>query len=150
MKKYESIVNPNIFRKFKNIRGTTLINHVSNSYDIEAAIGFATLYCPEIIEVEDCIFISEFYNGNIESLKAWLKSRKEIELFVNSWSLTGLLMDNDELDYNINYIDEFGKAIQYFWQMRVNHLFPDKKICVEIGEAIMGEIGLTVTLYQLD
>ena len=45
-------------------------------------------------------------------------------------------------------IEEFAKAIQYFWQLRVNSLFPSRDIVVEIGEEIMGEEGLTVTLYQ--
>ena len=31
---------------------------------------------------------------------------------------------------------------------RVNSLFPSRDIVVEIGEEIMGEEGLTVTLYQ--
>jgi len=45
-------------------------------------------------------------------------------------------------------IDEFAKAIQYFWQMRLNELFPDRDVVVEIGEDIMGEEGLVVVVYQ--
>jgi hypothetical protein len=148
MKKYESVVNEKILNAFSEIRGRSLINHVSNSYDIEMAIGFASLYCPEVIEIDDCIFIAEFYNGNIDRLKAQYKSRKEIEIFVNSWSLTSLLSNNEKINYNVDYIDEFAKAIQYFWQMRIKELFPNRKVIVEIGEGIMGESGLAVTVYQ--
>lgn len=130
------------------MHGVTLMNHVANSYDIETAISFAKLFCPDVIEVEDCVFIAEFYNGNMEELRKSYSTSKEIEMFVNSWSLTALLATNDTLDYNIPYIDEFAKAIQYFWGMRLKDLFPDKNMVVEIGEGIMGEEGIAVTVYQ--
>ena len=148
MKTYQSIVKENILHHFSEIRGRTLMNHVANSYDIEMAIGFAALFCPEIVEVEGCIFISEFYNDNLQELKSTYKTVREIERFVNSWSLTSLLKDNEVIDYSVDYIDEFARAIQYFWQIRLNALFPDRNIVVEIGEGLMGEEGVAVTLYQ--
>lgn len=69
-------------------------------------------------------------------------------MFVNSWSLQDLLKNSEELDYSINYIDEFAKAIKYFWQTRVDMLFPDRNVVVEIGDGLMGEEGLSVTMYQ--
>lgn len=148
MKTYKSIIDEKILSDFSEIRGRTLMNHVANSYNIEMAIGFASLFCPEIIEVDGCIFISEFYNGDITELRKYYNNTKDIEMFVNSWSLQSLLKDCDVLDYSVNYIEEFAKAIQYFWQIRVNSLFPNRNIIVEIGEGIMDEEGLAVTLYQ--
>ena len=148
MKKYKSIINEKILNDFSEIQGRSLMNHVANSYNIEMAIGFASLFCPEIIEVDNCIFISEFYNGNIDELKKYYNNTKDIEMFVNSWSLQSLIKDCESLDHSVNYIDEFAKAIQYFWQIRVNLLFPNRNVIVEIGNEIMGEEGLTVTLYQ--
>lgn len=148
MKKYKSIINEKILNDFSEIQGRSLMNHVANSYNIEMAIGFASLFCPEIIEVDNCIFISEFYNGNIDELKKYYKNTRDIEMFVNSWSLQSLIKDCGSLDHSVNYIDEFAKAIQYFWQIRVNLLFPNRNVIVEIGNEIMGEEGLAVTLYQ--
>lgn len=148
MKKYKSIINEKILNDFSEIQGRSLMNHVANSYNIEMAIGFASLFCPEIIEVDNCIFISEFYNGNIDELKKYYNNTKDIEMFVNSWSLQSLIKDCESLDHSVNYIDEFAKAIQYFWQIRVNLLFPNRNVIVEIGNEIMGEEGLAVTLYQ--
>ena len=148
MKIYKSIVDEKILSDFSEIHGCTLMNHVANSYNIETAIAFANLFCPTIIEEDGCLFISEFYNGDIDELKKIYHSNKEIEMFVNSWSLQSLLKDSNNLNYSINYIDEFAKAIQYFWQLRVNSLFPNRKVIIEVGEDIMGEEGLTVTLYQ--
>lgn len=148
MKKYKSIINEKILNDFSEIQGRSLMNHVANSYNIEMAIGFASLFCPEIIEVDNCIFISEFYNGNIDELKKYYNNTKDIEMFVNSWSLQSLIKDCESLDHSVNNIDEFAKAIQYFWQIRVNLLFPNRNVIVEIGNEIMGEEGLAVTLYQ--
>ena len=128
--------------------GTNITYRPSSVSDGTPAIGFASLYCPEVIEIDGCIFIAEFYNDNIDSLKKQYQNRKDIEMFVNSWSLETLLANNENLNYDINYIHEFAKAIKYFWELRMKTLFPDRKIMVEIGEEIMGEIGLSVTLYQ--
>jgi len=150
MKIFQSIVDEKILNNFSDIMGRSLMNHVANSYDIEMAIGFAALFCPEIVYVEGCVLISEFYNGDIEELKKEYATTKEIEMFVNSWSLTHMLKSCSDLDYQVNYIDEFSKAIQYFWQLRVNTLFPNKNVIVEIGENIMGEEGVVVAVYQKD
>ncbi len=148
MKIHKSIVDEKILSDFSEINGCTLMNHVANSYNIEMAIAFANLFCPTIIEEEGCLFISEFYNGDIGELKKIYNSNKEIEMFVNSWSLQSLLKDSNNLNYSIDYIGEFAKAMQYFWQLRVNSLFPNRNVVVDVGDGIMGEEGLTVTLYQ--
>ena len=93
MKIYKSIVDERILHDFSKIQGRSLMNHVANSYDIETAISFASLFCPEIIEVDDCIFISEFYNGNIMELRKLYKNANDIEMFVNSWSLQSLVKE---------------------------------------------------------
>lgn len=51
-------------------------------------------------------------------------------------------MDNDEI------IMQFGKAIKYFWENRVKDLFPNREIVVKIGNNLMGELGLCVTMYE--
>ena len=91
MKIYNSVIDEEMVRYFSKRCGNTLMNHVANSYDIEMAIGFASLFCPEVIEIDGCIFISEFYNGNIQKLRSNYKTIREIEMFVNSWSLTSSL-----------------------------------------------------------
>ena len=115
MKIFKSIVDERILHDFSKIQGRSLMNHVANSYDIETAISFASLFCPEIIEVDDCIFISEFYNGNIMELRKLYKNTKDIEMFVNSWSLQSLVKECDVINSSGDYIEEFAKAIQYFW-----------------------------------
>ncbi len=51
-------------------------------------------------------------------------------------------MDNEKVLY------QFSNALAYFWQCRVKELFPDKKIVVELGNELMGELGLCITMYE--
>lgn len=56
--------------------------------------------------------------------------------------------DSSELMDNEKVIQQFGKAVAYFWKCRVKELFPEKEIIVELGNDLMGEFGLCVTMYQ--
>ena len=49
---------------------------------------------------------------------------------------------------NENVLREFGKALVYFWKKRVNELFPNRNIVVEMGMELFGEFGLSITLYE--
>ncbi|WP_027628241.1 hypothetical protein [Ruminiclostridium cellobioparum] len=70
-------------------------------------------------------------------------------MFVNSWSLADFFLQASNESVHVDkIIQEFGKVIQYFWQRRLKEIFPAKKVTVEIGDEIMGENGLTVTVYQ--
>jgi hypothetical protein len=150
MKTFPSIVNETVLKSFKNPMGKTMMNHAFNSCGVENYLSIASVFYPRIILVKDCIFIEEFYNHNIERLEEQFQfDRKKIEMFVNSWSLSDFFLqsrdeslDSDEIFY------EFCDIIKYFWSKRLKELFPDRQIIVEIGEAIMGESGETITVYQ--
>ena len=43
---------------------------------------------------------------------------------------------------------QFSDILVYNWQQRLNELFPQKKFIVETGNEIMGELGLTITVYE--
>jgi len=51
-------------------------------------------------------------------------------------------MENDKI------IDEFSKVLVYYWNRRAKELFPDRNIIVKVGNEIMGELGLTITMYE--
>lgn len=149
MRVYESIASDCIMRLFSSIRGRTLMNHAFNSCGIENMLASASVFCPEVVEVNDCVFISEFYNGNIESLEQrYGGDKKQIEMFVNSWSLADFFLLDDPSVHVDETLEAFGETLCYFWRMRFRELFPERKIVVELGDAIMGEWGLTITVYQ--
>ena len=45
-------------------------------------------------------------------------------------------------------IQQFGDVIVYFWKNRVKELFSEKEIIVELGNDLMGEFGLCITMYE--
>ena len=151
MKSFNSIVDASVMGHFRDRRGSSLMNIAFNTCSIEQVLSVASVLCPEIVEVNGCIFISEFYNGRIDDLERQFNyDRKQIELFVNSWSLADFFLQSSDDSVHIDgIIEEFGKVLKYFWEKRMRELFPDRSIMVELGDEIMGERGLTITMYQL-
>ncbi|MDQ6423103.1 hypothetical protein RB620_27100 [Paenibacillus sp. LHD-117] len=151
MKIYESIANENLLKEFANPMGKTMMNHAFNTCGIENYLSIATVLSPKILEVNGCYFISEFYNGNIESLEQEYNfDRQKIEKHVNSWSLTDffLLARDSSLDNDGIYFN-FCKIIKYFWELWFKELFPELKFNIEIIENFMGESDMAITVYQL-
>ena len=130
--------------------GVTLMNNAANTCNVEQYISVASVLWPEIVEVNDYIFFSEFYNNNIQNLEVQFnKDRKQIEQFVNSWSIYDFffLADNESVN-NEKILMEFGNILKFFWELRLKEVFKDKEIIVEISNSIMGENGMTITMYQ--
>lgn len=147
---YKSIVDKSIFNEFKEQNGISLMNHVANTCSIDDFIAVSSILCPEIIEIDGCIFISDFYHDNIQDLKKQFNDdRKKIEQWVNTWSLGDFFVDahTDSIE-NEKIIQQFGDVLVHFWTKRIKELFPDRKIIIKLGENIMGESGLAITIFQ--
>jgi hypothetical protein len=154
---HKSIVNEEIFKEFETQRGVKLFNHSSNSNYIEDFISAAYVLCPDIIEINGYIFIGDFFEfrddeavNMVETLEEQHNfNKKNIEQWVNSWSFGDFFfgkdcksMDNEKILY------QFGDILIYNWTRRAKEIFPDRNIIVEYGDGIMGELGLTITLYE--
>ncbi len=75
--------------------------------------------------------------------------KKLIEMHVNSWSLGDFFIGcNDEIMDDEVVLTQFGHVLEYYWMRRSKEVFPERKIKVELGNAIMGEYGLTITMYE--
>ena len=73
---------------------------------------------------------------------------------VNSWSVADALSVFEVIRLGSERISDAGiqylaEAMAYFWRLRCASLFPDRNIKVELGYEIMGELGLTITVYQV-
>ncbi|KRE44275.1 hypothetical protein [Paenibacillus sp. Soil724D2] len=152
MIKHSSIVNGEILKEFKDIMGINLMNNAANTCTIEQHLSVASVFWPEIIEIGDYIFISNFFNGE-ESLKEikerFNNDRRQIEKWVNSWSIGDFfLMSSDESVRNEIVFMEFARVLKSLWEIRLKHLFPERKIVVELDYGLMGELGLTIVVYQ--
>ena len=154
---YNSIVDNKIFDEFEVQRGITLFNHSANSNFIEDFISMSYVLCPEMIEVNGYVFIVDFFrerdNEAVEKVKnleeQFSGDREKVEQWVNSWSFGDFFIGKDckAMD-NEKILRQFGDILVYFWSRRARELFPKKNIIVEYGDDLMGELGLSITLYQ--
>lgn len=147
---HESLVSETILGEFSNPMGSTMMNHAFNNCSIEQYLSVASVLWPKIVEVNTCIFIGEFYNGNYQSLEQqFAGDKKKIEQHVNTWSLGEFfLLSRDESVDNDVIFDEFCKVVRFFWTLRVRELFPGRRVVIETGEELYGESGIAITMYQ--
>ncbi|MEY9973248.1 hypothetical protein ABH966_003632 [Lysinibacillus sp. RC46] len=153
----KGIVDNQIFEEFEEQKGVSLFNHSANCCGIDDFLAIAYTLCPDIIEINGYIFISDLldaegenaferirrleeqFNGDKIKIEQWVNSRSLGDFFIGSYNQS---MENDKI------IDEFSKVLIYFWGKRVKELFPNKNIIIEIGNEIMGELGLSITMYE--
>lgn len=157
---YESVIDNDIVDEIEDAKWCTdLVQYATYKCKIDGLIASAYLFCPQILQIKDYIFIKQFWNCSVEESlncidrleKQYHNDKKAIEMSINTWSIgdffvgdSGELMDNDKI------IIQFGNAIVYFWENRVKDLFPDRKIVVKLAHNLMGELGLCVTMYEED
>ena len=153
---YKSIIDKNIKKEFKDSDWcSSLMYYGTWQCKIDGLIAAAYLFCPEIIEIEGHIFIKEFCNFEegeeikfLNELKEQYNNKKDIEMSVNTYILCDFFLGNNEQINDENIFKEFGNALVYFWKRRVNELFPNRNIIVEMGIELFGEFGLCITLYE--
>ena len=158
VKVYKSIVDETIKNEIKTANWCTdLIQYSTWKCKMDGLIAAAYLFCPQIIQVKGYIFIEQFWNCSLEKSAECLRgleerydnNKKTIEMSVNTWSIGDFFIgDSSELMDNEKLIQQFGDALVYFWKIRVKELFPQRKIIVELGNDLMGEFGLCVTMYE--
>ena len=79
------------------------------------------------------------FNYDKTQIEQWVNSESLGDFFIGKYTKS---LDNDKI------IDEFAKVLVYYWSRRAKELFPDRNIVVEVGNEIMGELGLTITMYE--
>ena len=79
------------------------------------------------------------FNYDKTQIEQWVNSESLGDFFIGKYTKS---LDNDKM------IDEFAKVLVYYWSRRAKELFPDRNIVVEVGNEIMGELGLTITMYE--
>ena len=138
---YKSIIDKNIKKEFKDSDWcSSLMYYGTWGCKIDGLIAAAYLFCPNFEEGEEMEFIND--------LKQYYSNKKDIEMSVNTWSIGSFFLGDIELMDNENVLIEFGKALVYFWKKRVDELFPNRNIVVEMGMELFGEFGISITLYE--
>lgn len=158
VKIFKSIVDETIKNEIIKANWCTdLIQYGTYKCKMDGLIAAAYLYCPQIIQVKDYIFIKQFWNCSAEESMNRIRrleeqygcDKKSIEMSVNTWSIGDFFIgDSSEFMDNEKLIQQFGDAVVYFWKMRVKELLPEREIIVELGNDLMGEFGLCITMYE--
>lgn len=158
VKIFKSIVDETIKNEIIEANWCTdLIQYTTYKCKMDGLIAAAYLFCPQIIQVKNYIFIKQFWNCSAEQSiericrleEQYGNDKKCIEMSVNTWSIGDFFIgDSGECMNNEKLIQQFGDAIVYFWKIRVKELFPDREIIIELGNDLMGEFGLCVTMYE--
>jgi hypothetical protein len=155
---FESVVSTAIFQEFEEQRGVSLFNHSSNSNAIDDFISVAYVLCPEMVEINGYVFISDFLNSIDENMVDAVEEleqrsggdRSFIEKSINSWSFGDFFLGKDcKSMENEKILNQFGDILVHFWTKRARELFPNRNIVVEYGDGFVGELGMSITMYQL-
>lgn len=151
------IVDNKIFYEFSEQKGYDLYSHACNGCIIEDYLSIANIFCPDVIEIGKYIFFADMFEERgydakkrIEELEEQFQNKKDIEKWVNSKSVGDFFIgqESPSLD-NYKILIKFCETIKYFWEMRLKEIFPEKEMIVEFGDGIMGELGLSVTMYEV-
>lgn len=151
------IIDNEIFNEFNEQKGYDLYSHGCNGCIIEDYLAIANIFCPDIIEVDNYIFLADMFEERdedakekIRTLEEQFNTKEDIEKWVNSKSVGEFFIGQESLSLNNNNIlNQFCNTIKFFWENRLKELFPERKVMVEIGNEIMGELGLSITMYQI-
>lgn len=158
VRRYEGVVSDDLLEQFSGWRGAraldaTLLTYLINEGTLEAALTCASLFWPPLLEDDDLVFLAEFYHPEqLPRHRARFgNDRSRIERFVNAMALADFFFkqhtDDSILD-NVDLLNALGRALQFFWSMRLQVLFPDRQFIVEVGDNLEGENGPTITFYE--
>ncbi len=155
---YKGIVDENIKNEIIEAQWCTdLIQYATYKCSIDGLIASAYLFSPEIIQINEYIFIKQFWGCEVDKSidkitgleNQYYNDKKTIEMSVNTWSIGDFFVgDSSYLLDNEKVIRQFGDVLVYFWKSRAKELFPQKEIIVELGNELMGEFGLCITMYE--
>lgn len=159
MHTYNSIVHDDLldhFPEWEGTRalGTTLLDYLTNRGAIEAAVAYASLFWPAIVEDEGLVIMARYYHQDqIPALRTrFADDKRRIERWLNAHSLREFFMaqqfSGDPAGADEELVSAVGQALQLFWSLRLKTLFPTRTFIVELGDAIEGENGPTITFYE--
>ena len=162
MSDYKYFANP-FLKQEKEFYKLDAVEEVFTHIPIKDIITASYLFAPDFIQVNEYVFVADLFNRwgkKAHTLTEYIEKVKhlesqfhgdsvKIEQAINSWSIVDFFCtQNANTPLTDKEIQTFCDILVYYWRFRVKELFPDKNIVVESGQEIMGELGLTITVYQ--
>ncbi len=162
MKDYKFLAST-FLKQGKEFSKLDIVEEVFSRVSINDIIAVSYLLMPDFVQINDYIFVADLFNRYGEKTTTFSEHVKKvkqlekrfcgdsikIEQAINSWSIIDFFCtQHSNKPLTDEEIETFCEVLVYYWRIRVKELFPDKDIVVESGYEIMGELGLTITVYQ--
>lgn len=123
-------------------------SYVNMKSDLQTALGFAKLFYPEVVEIEDCLILKDRYSHELyNQWKSKSNDKTTIEKMMNLYQINDFFhinrnQDEDEESQQI----AFGKVLQHFWEQSFKERFPNRIIKAKVFEEY-GDLFITVYEY---
>lgn len=158
LEKIISVVDESIKKKLPNAHwANDLIQFATSKCEIDGLIAAGSLFCPELIIIDEFVFIKQFWKydekESTEAInilkKQFNNDKKEIEIYVNSCPIGELFLGKKSNEMNDeDVLNQFGNMLCYFWKERLIKTFPDRSFKVNLVKDFDGEIGPCIILYE--
>ncbi len=135
------------FQQWKKANGDdfSLWDYLSGVANVEVALAFTKLFCPDLVEHDGGIFLSEAFNQEIyEQWKAELRNDiAAIERVMNHQHIDDLLPGAESVGIdNLLYL---GQVIRQMWDNHLKARYPERDFQVSCNQ---DEYTVVVTFYQ--
>jgi hypothetical protein len=135
------------FQKWKKVNGDdfSIWDYLSGVANVEVALAFTKLFCPDLVEHDGGIFLSEAFNQEIyEQWKAELGNDiAAIERVMNHQHIDDLLPGAESV--GIDNLFYLGQVIQQMWDIHLKARYPDRTFQVSCNQ---DEYTVVVTFCQ--
>ncbi|MBD0333541.1 MAG: hypothetical protein ICV66_12905 [Chitinophagaceae bacterium] len=153
MVRIESLINEKEIQ-FLSSGNTSLMNIAQNRYTLIDHLLISSVFCPELLVIDDVVFISEFYGKtNFTTLSGECNNDPTLmEKMINTKLLSDFFILGGNFDEmaneNESLLLKFGYILKFFWQNWFNKNFPERNFAIEVGKNLFPEEDLAITVYQ--
>jgi hypothetical protein len=135
---------------WNNGKGISLGAWTSCIARYDHAIGYATLFWPDFVLYDDCVFL---YEPDPEIYQEWMTGCKgdksEVERVMNHRHITDMFI-NSEIEPTKEIIMHLGRLLKDMWQCRLQRDFPERCIKVELFDDGNDDLAqYQITVFQV-
>lgn len=134
--------------KWEDQSSINLQQYISFNIHPDDVLILGKLFFPEIIEVDECVFLLDNYDQNIyqEISVQYKNDNKSIERAINHIYIYDYFAHcEDNIEDTI--FESVGNLLKFSWQIYFNRIFSGKEIVIEYSNDSL-EYGPTLTFYH--
>lgn len=140
------------FEKWKdqfNDPDLTLWDYIAYSAHPELAAAFCSLFWPDFVEIEDCVFLAEnFKKHSFDEWRTKLEGdRVKLESLINHVHVYDLFPNSSSGLVDLTAYEQVGRTLLKCWSCALSERFPDKQFKF-VFSTEPDEYGPTLTFYQ--